>query len=363
MMLSAPITTVKTMSRIIIVVGALLLGVTYYLPLWHIGLAAPQYPEGLGLDIYINRIAGANPGDLQKINSLNHYIGMKKIEPDSIPELSIMPWIMRGILIFGIIVALVGRRWLLLVWIVIFALMALAGFYDYYKWGYDYGHNLDMENAIIKVPGMSYQPPLIGQKKLLNFTATSLPGAGGWVAMVSFLVYVAVWWTEYRREKKRRKGYVSPRMAVANVMLVGLAAVVFNSCSVSEPEAVRYGEDACAYCKMTIMDKSFAAALLTTKGKTYKFDSIECLAGFHLTERVPKEQIHSNWVTNYSSPGQLIDVSSAFLVQSERIRSPMGVGLLAFSVEKDARSFADSIEGEMLTWEEVLDRVQQAWLK
>jgi copper chaperone NosL len=78
---------------------------------------------------------------------------------------------------------------------------AAAGLADFYKWAYDYGHNLDPK-AIIKVPGMTYQPPLIGSKQLLNFHATSWPAAGGWIAIlaVTLVVGVAVWqWRQGRR--------------------------------------------------------------------------------------------------------------------------------------------------------------------
>lgn len=173
----------------------------YYTPLWKIALVAPQYPEGLGFQIWINQLQGEHPGDLNKINNLNHYIGMKKIIPESIPELKVMPWIMRGMLLFGIGIAVAGKKSFLLSWLILFAAIALAGFVDYYLWGYDYGHNLDTAHAIIKIPGMSYQPPLIGSKKLLNFTAVSLPGSGGYTAIGSFLVGALVWLFETRRKK------------------------------------------------------------------------------------------------------------------------------------------------------------------
>jgi len=72
----------------------------YFFPLWSISLQAPQYPEGLGLYININSIEGHKPNDLQSINGLNHYIGMKKIEPDSILELKLMPYIVGFFLLF-----------------------------------------------------------------------------------------------------------------------------------------------------------------------------------------------------------------------------------------------------------------------
>lgn len=185
-----------------IAVAALLLALTYFQPLWEISLIAPQYPEGLGMEIWINQIQGQHPGDLAKINNLNHYIGMKRIKPESIPELHIMPWIMRAVMVLGLVVAISGRKWLLVVWLAVFMLVAVAGLVDFYLWGYDYGHNLDMENAIIKVPGMTYQPPLIGSKKLLNFEAVSLPGPGGWAAIASIVSGMLIWFFEMRRGRK-----------------------------------------------------------------------------------------------------------------------------------------------------------------
>ena len=65
----------------------------FVFPLWKITLLAPQYPKGLGMFIWINKITGTEPATLQNINIMNHYIGMKAIEPDSIAELTFMPYI------------------------------------------------------------------------------------------------------------------------------------------------------------------------------------------------------------------------------------------------------------------------------
>jgi copper chaperone NosL len=188
-------------SRLIVALAALSLSALYLLPLWHIGLKAPQYPEGLGLYIGADRIVGEKPQDLNSINGLNHYIGMKTIKPDDIPELRFMPKIIGGLIVLGVLVALVGRRGLLYGYAAVLVAFAAAGLADFYKWAYDYGHNLDPK-AIIKVPGMTYQPPLIGSKQLLNFHATSWPAAGGWIAIlaVTLVTGVAVWqWRHGRR--------------------------------------------------------------------------------------------------------------------------------------------------------------------
>jgi hypothetical protein len=172
-------------ARIILVAASLLLSLAFVLPLWAVYLQAPQYPEGLGMLIRVNDITGMKPNDLENINNLNHYIGMKRIVPSSIPELRLMPFVVAGLMALGLAAAVAGRRWMARTWVAVFAVVALIGLADFYKWEYDYGHDLDNENAIIKIPGMNYQPPLIGTKQLLNFRATSIPAPGGYALIVS----------------------------------------------------------------------------------------------------------------------------------------------------------------------------------
>jgi len=181
------------------VVGSLLLGLAFVLPIWAVYLQAPQYPEGLGMLIRINDITGLKPNDLDNINNLNHYIGMKRIVPESIPELRLMPAIVGVLLATGLAVAALGRRWLARVWVALFIAVALVGLVDFYRWEYDYGHNLDTENAIIKIPGMNYQPPLIGSKQLLNFRATSIPALGGYALIASLGLGILAVVLDWRR--------------------------------------------------------------------------------------------------------------------------------------------------------------------
>jgi copper chaperone NosL len=179
-------------ARLLVAIAAVLMSTAYLFPLWRISLIAPQYPEGLGMLIRINNITGIKEMDLQSINGLNHYIGMKTIVPESIPELRFMPLVLGVLIVTGLGVAALGRKWPFLGWTGGLGVVLLAGLVDYWKWGYDYGHNLD-PHAIISIPGMSYQPPLIGSKQLLNFTATSWPDVGGWALVIgTVLVAVAV---------------------------------------------------------------------------------------------------------------------------------------------------------------------------
>jgi len=177
----------KMSTRAVVAISSLLLAGLFVLPLWHVQLTAPQYPEGLGMYIRINTVQGATDTDLNNINNLNHYIGMKRIDPDAIPELRFMPWIVGALIVAGLAAAAIGRKRVLYAWMGAFMAIALAGLADFWRWEYDYGHNLD-PSAIINIPGMSYQPPLIGARQLLNFRAVSLPATGGIVAGVSFLL-------------------------------------------------------------------------------------------------------------------------------------------------------------------------------
>lgn len=173
--------------------ASLILAGIFLVPIWSIDLQAPQYPEGIGLEIWVNKIQGQEKQDLQNINGLNHYIGMKPIHPESIPELKLMPYFFGFLIVSGLGVAVWGNRKALMVWIVLFTVMAVAGLVDFYIWEYDYGHNLNPD-APIKIPGMSYQPPLIGTKQLLNMRTTSMPDIGFWLAILSLSVGATVWW-------------------------------------------------------------------------------------------------------------------------------------------------------------------------
>lgn len=189
-------------SRILTVVASLLLLGVFVFPLWSVHLTAPQYPEGIGMTIHVNTVKGLTEFDLGKINSLNHYIGMKAIEPDAIPELRIMPWIVAALVVTGLLVAALGRRAPLYAWFGAFGALGVAGLVDFWKWEYEYGHDLSPD-AIIRIPGMSYQPPLIGSKALLNFNASSWPAAGGLLAGVAFALAAAAVILTVRAARRR----------------------------------------------------------------------------------------------------------------------------------------------------------------
>ena len=338
----------KGSSRIILGFSALALIAGFFLPLWSINLKAPQYPEGIGLRIEVNTIRGGKPHDLGNINKLNHYIGMKAIEPDAIKELDYMPWILGFLVVFGLAGALIGHRWMLFAWLGLLVVVGLAGMVDFWLWGYDYGHNLD-QMAAIKVPGMNYQPPLIGSKALLNFVATSWPALGGWIIIgAGFLTAIAGW------GELRWKAAAGRSTPVAILLLVGLGGLA--GCQPEGPVPVSIGEDSCAHCLMTVADERYATELITKKGKVHFFDSVECLAGFYL-EQDPQE-IASLWVTDFHTQARMIPVEEAFFLRSKDLRSPMGMNLTAFGDGITPETVLNSFIGEVLDWSGVLAFVE-----
>lgn len=188
----------KTSTRIIIAIASLVMITGYFVPLWQILMWAPQYPEGLEMKIWINDISG----EVKIISALNHYIGMKHIEVSMFPEFGYMIYILAGIIGFGLLTSLLNRRFMLISFALIIVAAGAAALIDFYLWGYDYGHNLDPTAPII-VPGMYYQPPLIGTKQLLNFTAYSGPDIGSWILLAVGLTAITMAFLEiYKYNRK-----------------------------------------------------------------------------------------------------------------------------------------------------------------
>lgn len=184
----------SSISRVIIALSSLSIIATYFLPVWRIDLFAPQYPEGLTMKIWLNNLSG----DVDIINGLNHYIGMKKINVEMFPEFSYLVYVVAAFILYGLLIAITGSRKLLFSYLVVSAIGGVLAMYDFYQWGYDYGHNLNPE-APIKVPGMGYQPPLLGHKKLLNFDAYSLPEVGGYIVIGVVVIAFIIWLIELKK--------------------------------------------------------------------------------------------------------------------------------------------------------------------
>ncbi len=178
-------------SRIFMVIGVILLAGTYFFPLWNIELEAPQYPDPLGIYIYIQKLEGKTEDDLHNINILNHYVGMEHI-PEHFPEFDIFPYVVAGMIGLGLIVMFIDKPWGYLGWLIVVGALFVAGLYDFNSWLYHYGHNID-PNAIMKftdpVTGepIAYKPPMFGERTILNFKASSYPQSGALMAALGYI--------------------------------------------------------------------------------------------------------------------------------------------------------------------------------
>jgi copper chaperone NosL len=328
----------STLVRLLLLFCAAALAVVLFVPMWRIELDAPQYPEGLTLLIFTNKLGG----NVDIVNGLNHYIGMKTLHAADFMEFTLLPYFVGFFAALALFVAIMARPKLLYAFFILFMLFALLSMVDFWRWEYNYGHDLNPDAAII-VPGMSYQPPLIGFKQLLNFGAYSIPDIGGWifvgVGLISLFAVVVTF-------KKKR-------IPAANLIWITIiSSTVLSSCN-SGPEGIKYGTDNCFSCKMTISDLRYGAEIVTKKGKAYKFDDSYCMLGYLKTKELEPGQIKSIYITNFTGKHQLMNVEDALFLQSESIRGPMGGNIIASEQIDSINKLKEQYPGNHLLWSEI----------
>lgn len=175
-------------SRVALLALVLPLALSFTQPLWSMHLVAPQYPNGLDLDIYAYTVEG----DLNEINTLNHYIGMAKINRASLSDLDWIPFALGALILLTLRVAAVGDVRSLI------DLLVLSGYFGLFSLGrfyyrlYVFGHNLDPRAPFEVEP---FTPPLFGTEQIANFTTTSLPaGASVLIGIFSVGLLAIVAW-------------------------------------------------------------------------------------------------------------------------------------------------------------------------
>ena len=324
-------------SKGLLVIAGVLLVVSLFNPIWRIELDAPQYPEGLALTIHANKIAG----EVEIINGLNHYIGMKTLHADEFIEFTVLPYIISGYALACLLVVFIKKRKALYILFGAFVLFGIIAMIDFWRWEYNYGHNLDPSAAII-VPGMAYQPPLIGFKQLLNFGAYSIPDIGGWLFIASGLLMAGAVILEYRKTKAWNKQHITK---------VALPIILFSlfSCEPTKPDAIKLNSDNCDNCGMTISNPKFAAVLFTTKGRTYKFDDISCLLNYKNDNK--EKAIHAGlYVASFLSDNLLLPVETSVYIKGGNVKSPMGGNIAAFKDRESATTYAVNLSAEITDW-------------
>ena len=334
--------TISTITRALLFICGLGLLSVLFLPIWQIDLMAPQYPEGLRLLIYADKLAG----NVDIINGLNHYIGMKTLHADDFAEFKILPYIIAFFSALFILTAIVAKRKWMNILCGLFVAFGVLAMVDFWRWEYAYGHDLNPDAAII-VPGMAYQPPLIGFKQLLNFGAFSMPGIGGWIFIAAGAILLGLVIYEWRRGKTG-----SVQTSKLPVLILALLALSLSSCSTS-PEPIRIGQDNCGFCKMTISDNRFGAEIVTKKSKVYKFDDAHCIKAFLGSKKIAQQDIAGIYFTDFIPPHQLINVERAHFLQSPSLKSPMNGNIAAFSHVDSLEKMVPKFYGNKISWEEM----------
>ncbi len=165
--------------RLLVVVAALLLGAVYVLPLWNLTMFAPQYPDGLRMDIYSYKLEGGRNGqDIREINLLNHYIGMKDLATEDFTEFKWMPFVVGAIGLLFLRAAAHGRMMDLVDVTVLYLYFAAFALWSFAYKLYSYGHSLAPTAAVKVAP---FMPPMFGYRKLANFEIYSYPAAGSYL--------------------------------------------------------------------------------------------------------------------------------------------------------------------------------------
>ncbi len=329
----------SNLSKLLLFVAAISLIISIFVPIWQIQLDAPQYPEGLILKIHANKLSG----NVDIINGLNHYIGMKTLHADDFIEFRVLTYIILFFALFALIAAVMGRKKIVYTLFTAFVLFGIIAMVDFWRWEYAYGHDLNPHAAII-VPGMAYQPPLIGFKQLLNFGAYSIPDIGGWLFVASGLFMLAAVLIETNAFKKFKKGATIPNAAMALLFVTLLSA-----CGTSGPQPINLNKDNCDYCKMTISDQKFASEILTSKGRLYKFDDVICMKNYK-DENVDKMTNASFYVSDYLHNNDLVPFKQLTFIKGENIQSPMGGHIASFTDKDSASTYAEKYAAELINW-------------
>ncbi len=194
-------------ARLLLALLVIPLALSFTEPLWSIDMQAPQYPKGLSIDIYSYTLEGGRDGaDLQEVNILNHYIGMRKLDRAELSDLDWIPFALGALGILALRVAAIGNVRALIDLLVATAYFSAFSMFRFVYKLYEYGHNLDPD-APMKVPG--FTPAIFGTKQIANFTTSSLPSLGTiYIGIFATGVFaLAIWhlWAG-RRAFVRREG-------------------------------------------------------------------------------------------------------------------------------------------------------------
>jgi hypothetical protein len=187
-------------SRALLLIAALALVPTYVAPLWNLTMFAPQYQDGLRLDIYSYKLQGGNKGqDIKEINVLNHYIGMRDLVAEDFTEFKWMPFVIGGLALVMVRAAVFGRMKNLVDVLAVFGYFGAFSLWSFAYKMYSYGHELSPAAAVKVAP---FMPPVFGRAQMANFEIYSYPSAASYAILVSGLALVAAGLVAWRASRR-----------------------------------------------------------------------------------------------------------------------------------------------------------------
>ena len=178
-----------SLPAILLGAAAVLILVSMLFPYWKMTLLAPQYPGGLHVQVFVNRMTG----DVNEIDGLNHYIGMRPLAEAAALERSVSMFMIAllGLLVLAAI--FVHSKWALLLALpaIFMPFIFLA---DMYYWMRDFGLNLD-PTAALSSSIEPFVPPILGSGFVGQFETVASLSFGWYMAFLgSLLIVVALYY-------------------------------------------------------------------------------------------------------------------------------------------------------------------------
>jgi copper chaperone NosL len=184
---------IRPAGRVLLALAVVPLLLSFTEPLWRIRLEAPQYPHGLTMEIYSHKLEGGNHGQhIQEINTLNHYIGMHKIDRGELSDLDWIPFALGLLALLTLRCAAIGNvRALVDLAVMTFYVAGFSMVRFVYKL-YVFGHNLDPSAPVTVAP---FTPAIFGSKQIANFTTYSYPREGSFLVggFIGLVLAVTLW--------------------------------------------------------------------------------------------------------------------------------------------------------------------------
>ncbi len=306
-------------------------------PLWSYYIVMPLYPEGLILNIYAYKL----DGNLNSINTLNHYTGLPPLDPSMFPELKIIPIVLLILSISALAVSILGNALLARLYLLSFVILGIVGLADFYFWLYRYGHSVN-QNAPLAIEPQTLV--MLGVRKILTIEIYAYPNWG-----TLFLVFAGM---------LAFFGLFGGSIKIPGPKgVLKLFIPLLISCS-AKPQDIKIGKDSCDYCKMIISDSRFSAEIVLKTGKVYKFDDVGCMINFFWEKGYSEKDIALFLVSDYKS-GKLIDATRAFYILNDNLRSPMSYNVAAFEDADEAEKFHDRNGGRIFNWAELNEYIRK----